>query len=128
MIGYVTIGTNDLTRAQKFYDAVLGEIGAKRSWNNERMTGWTTGPKVPSLVVTKPYNEKPATGGNGTMVALSMNSTDDVKKVHSKAIALGAQDEGAPGFRGSDDHGFYGAYFRDPDGNKLVAFCFVAKP
>jgi catechol 2,3-dioxygenase-like lactoylglutathione lyase family enzyme len=127
MIGYVTVGTNNLERAQSFYDAVLGEIGAKRSWNNERMSGWSTAPRAPSLVVAKPYDEKTASVGNGTMVALSVGSPDDVKKVHAKALALGAKDEGAPGFRGGDNSGFYGGYFRDLDGNKLAAFCIVPK-
>jgi predicted lactoylglutathione lyase len=127
MIGYVMIGTNDLTRAQKFYDAVLGEVGAKRSWDNERMTGWTTGVRTPTLVVTKPYDQKSASVGNGTMVALSMASPDDVKKIHAKAVSLGGADEGAPGFRGGENSGFFGGYFRDLDGNKLVAFCMVPK-
>ena len=127
MIGYITIGTNDMVRAQKFYDAVLGEVGAKRNWDNDRMTGWTTGARAPTLVVTKPYDQMAATVGNGTMVALSMNSQDDVKKIHAKAVLLGGKDEGAPGFRGGDNSGFFGGYFRDLDGNKLAAFCMVPK-
>jgi catechol 2,3-dioxygenase-like lactoylglutathione lyase family enzyme len=125
MIGYVMVGTNDLPRAQKFFDAVFGEIGAKRGWDNERMTGWSVG-KGPSVLAVKPHDGKPATAGNGTMVAVSVASPDEVKKVHAKAMAMGGKDEGAPGFRGGDNSGFYGGYFRDLDGNKFVAFCMVA--
>ena len=124
MIGYVTVGTNDLERAQKFFDAVFGEMGAKRSWNNERMTGWSMAPRQPSIVVAKPYDEKGATFGNGTMIAIATTSQADVDKVYAKAIAMGGKDEGAPGFRGDT---FYGGYFRDLDGNKFVAFCITPK-
>ncbi len=128
MIGYVTVGTNDLERARKFFDGVFGEIGAKRAWDNERMTGWSVGPRTPTLMVTKPYDQKEATGGNGTMIALAVGSPDDVKKMHAKALSLGGKDEGAPGFRPADANGgFYGGYFRDLDGNKFVAFCMVSK-
>ena len=127
MIGYVMVGTNDMARAQKFFDGVLGEIGAKRSWNNERMTGWSTGAKSPTIVVTKPYDEKSATVGNGGMIAITAGSPEDVTKVYAKAMALGGKDEGAPGFRGGDNSGFFGGYFRDLDGNKFVAFCMVPK-
>ena len=124
MIGYVTVGTNDLTRAQNFFDAVFGEIGAKRAWNNERMTGWSMGPRQPSIAVAKPYDEKNATFGNGTMIAIATTSQEDVNKVHAKALTMGGKDEGAPGMRGDN---FYGGYFRDLDGNKFVAFCMVPK-
>lgn len=127
MIGYVMVGTNDLPRAQKFFDGVLGEVGAKRSWDNDRMTGWSAGPKTPTIVVVKPYDQKEASVGNGSMVAVAAPSPDDVKKVHAKALAMGGKDEGAPGFRGGDNSGFYGGYFRDLDGNKFVAFCMVPK-
>lgn len=128
MIGYVMVGTNDKARAEGFFDAVFGEVGGKRSWSNERMTGWSTAPRAPSIVVTKPYDEKGATVGNGGMVAISVASPEDVNKVHGKAVALGGKDEGAPGFRPAEaSNGFYGGYFRDLDGNKFVAFCMVKK-
>lgn len=127
MIGYVTVGTNDIERSRTFFDAVFGEIGGKRTWNNDRMTGWGTG-RGPALVVTKPYDERSATFGNGTMVAIATGSPEDVKKLYAKAISLGGTDEGAPGFRGGEsDSGFFGGYFRDLDGNKFVAFCQVPK-
>jgi predicted lactoylglutathione lyase len=121
MIGYVTLGTNDLARAATFYDGVLAELGATRFMENERMIGWGTKPDQPMLALIKPFDEKEATVGNGAMVALNAGSQEVVQKVYAKAIALGAQDEGEPGPRGEGN--FYGGYFRDMDGNKLVAYC-----
>lgn len=121
MIGYVTLGTNDLERAVKFYDALLAEIGAARMMESDRFVAWAVSPQQPSLAVTKPFDEKAATVGNGVMVALVVDSPAKVNALHAKAMALGGQDEGAPGPRG--DSGFYAGYFRDLDGNKLNAFC-----
>ena len=121
MIGYVTLGTNDLQRAANFYDALLGEIGARRFLENETFIAWAVSPEAPALAATKPYDGNAATVGNGTMVALAMDSPDTVDMLHRKALELGAQDEGAPGPRGGGS--FYAGYFRDPDGNKLNAFC-----
>jgi catechol 2,3-dioxygenase-like lactoylglutathione lyase family enzyme len=127
MIGYITIGTNDLARAAKFYDAVLGEMGAKQQWSNERMVSWGAAPRTPSVIVTKPYDGQDAYHGNGTMVALLASSPEVVGRVYQKALSLGAKDEGAPGYRGPEAQGFYGAYFRDLDGNKFAAFCMAPK-
>jgi len=118
MIGYVTIGTNDLPRAAAFYDALLGEIGAKRMMETEEFIAWSVRQDAPGLGVTKPFDKKPATVGNGVMVALEAQSAAQVDALHRKALSLGAADEGAPGPRG----GFYAAYFRDLDGNKLNFF------
>jgi len=123
MIGYVTLGTNDLDRAEKFYDALLAELGGKRIMSNERMRFYGSGPGKPMLAICTPADKQPATSGNGTMVALSADSKETVDRVYKKAIALGARDEGAPGPRGN---GFYGGYFRDLDGNKFVAFIMGA--
>ncbi len=120
MIGYVTIGTNDLARAASFYDALLGEMGAKRMMENEQFVAWSVKPDQPGLGVTKPFDKKPATVGNGVMVALMVDSTAKVDALHRKALQLGGLDEGAPGRRGE---GFYAGYFRDLDGNKLNFFC-----
>lgn len=125
MIGYVTLGTNDLERAGKFYDALFSELGASRFMETERLIAWITHPGKPGLGVTKPFDGKPATVGNGVMVAISANNREQVNAIYKKAIELGAQDEGAPGPRGPE--GFYAAYFRDLDGNKLNAF-FVEGP
>lgn len=119
MIGYVTLGTNDFPRAAAFYDALLGEIGAKRFMDTEGFVMWSANPRQAGLCLVKPYDKQPATAGNGTMVALIVDSQAKVDALHRKALALGAQDEGAPGSRGGN---FYAAYFRDLDGNKLNAF------
>lgn len=119
MIGYVTLGTNDIERAARFYDALLGELGASRFMEMETFIAWSTAPGAPAVSVIKPFDGKPATVGNGVMVALAMDSQEKVDALHKKAMELGAQDEGAPGPRGP---GFYAGYFRDPDGNKLNAF------
>ena len=119
MIGYVTIGTNDLARAAAFYDALLGEVGAKRMMENDQFSAWSVRPDAPGLGVTKPFDKKPASVGNGVMVALEAASTTQVDALHRKAMQLGGKDEGAPGPRGE---GFYAGYFRDLDGNKLNFF------
>ena len=119
MIGYVTLGTNDFARAAAFYDQLLAEVGGKRVMTNERMVLWGNQPGAPMVAVCTPYDGKTASVGNGSMVALNVGSQEAVAKVHAKALALGGADEGAPGARGS---GFFGGYFRDLDGNKLVAF------
>jgi predicted lactoylglutathione lyase len=119
MIGYVTLGTNDIERAARFYDALLAEIGASRFMETDTFIAWATGPNAPALSVTKPFDGNAATVGNGVMVALVMDGREKVDALHRKALELGAQDEGAPGPRGP---GFYAGYFRDPDGNKLNAF------
>jgi catechol 2,3-dioxygenase-like lactoylglutathione lyase family enzyme len=123
MIGYVTLGTNDLPRAARFYDALLAEIGAKRFMESERFVGWAVAPDKPSLGVIKPYDGKAATVGNGVMVALVVDSNAKVDAIHRKALELGATDEGAPGPRESET--FYAAYFRDLDGNKLNCYCYT---
>ncbi len=120
MIGYVTLGTNDFERAVGFYDALLATVGHKRLWTADSMAAWGQSRDMPALCITKPYDGAPATMGNGVMVALKVHTQDQVNALHAKALELGAQDEGAPGPRGS--HGFYGGYFRDLDGNKLNAF------
>lgn len=119
MIGYVTLGTNDMARAASFYDALLGELGAKRFMESDRFVAWAVSPAQPSLGVIKPFDGAPASVGNGTMVSLVMPNKAKVDQLHAKAMSLGATDEGAPGARSPS---FYGAYFRDLDGNKLCAF------
>jgi predicted lactoylglutathione lyase len=119
MIGYVTLGTNDLARATKFYDQLTAVMGAKRGWESEKYVGWTVGPAAPMLLLIKPHDGQRATVGNGTMVALAASSKEQVAQIHKKALELGGADEGAVGPRGAD---FYAGYFRDLDGNKLCAF------
>jgi catechol 2,3-dioxygenase-like lactoylglutathione lyase family enzyme len=119
MIGYVTVGSNDLPRAIGFYEKLLGSLGAKPLWENESGAAWGTSMTAPGIGVMKPFDGKPATRGNGTMIALVVDSTDKVDQVYKLALELGATDEGKPGPRGE---GFYAAYFRDLDGNKLNCF------
>lgn len=120
MIGYVTLGTNDMERASKFYDALLGELGAKRFMDTEQFIAWTAEPSGPAISIAKPFDGERATVGNGVMVAMAMDSSERVDAFYNKAIALGATDEGKPGPRGE---GFYAGYFRDLDGNKFNAYC-----
>ncbi len=119
MIGYLTLGTNDLDRASAYYDALLGEIGAKRALEVERLISWRTGEGSPLLGAIVPSDDNPATVGNGTMVGLCVDSREKVDEMHAKALELGGTDEGAPGER---MRGFYAGYFRDLDGNKLNFF------
>jgi catechol 2,3-dioxygenase-like lactoylglutathione lyase family enzyme len=122
MIGYVTLGTNDMARAAAFYDALLGSIGATRFMESERFIAWAVSPTQPALGVIKPYDGQAATVGNGTMVALVVDSKEKVDALYGKAMELGAVDEGPNGPRGER---FYAGYFRDPDGNKLNVFCMT---
>jgi len=125
MIGYVTLGTNDLKRAVAFYDELLAVIGAGRFMEVEDIfVAWAVSPDQPGISVTRPFDGQPATPGNGTMVALAVESKDLVHKVYDKAIELGATDEGPAGPRGDQ---FYAGYFRDLDGNKLNVF-YIANP
>jgi len=119
MIGYVTLGTNDLPKAVAFYEKLLGSLGAKHVWESEQGIAWGTGEHSPGLGIMKPHDGKPATRGNGTMVALAVDSKEKVDALYNLAMKLGATDEGKPGPRGE---GFYAAYFRDLDGNKLNCF------
>jgi catechol 2,3-dioxygenase-like lactoylglutathione lyase family enzyme len=121
MIGYVTLGTNDLARSISFYDAVLAEIGVQRFDTDGGSAYWGKRRGLGMLSVYKPYDGKPATVGNGVMVALAVRGREQVENCHRKALSLGAADEGAPGLRGPT---FYGAYFRDLDGNKLCVFTY----
>ena len=127
MMGYVTLGTNDLARAGSFYDELLAEIGARRVMTDDRMLGWGATPSDTMFSVILPFDGEPATIGNGTMVALNVETPEKVELMYTKALALGATDEGHPHDRGSS-MGFYGGYFRDLDGNKLVAYCLGYEP
>lgn len=119
MIGYVTLGTNDIQRAAAFYDSLLGDLGAARAMSYDTFIMWAVKPGTPGLCVIKPYDKKDATIGNGVMVSLACSNKEQVDKMYNKAISLGAKDEGPAGPRGD---GFYAGYFRDLDGNKLNFF------
>ena len=123
MIGYVTIGMNDAQKSGKFYDAVFDAIGNERKFEDSGWIGY--GPKGSDshgVYVCPPHDGKPATVGNGTMFAFPAPSKDAVHKAYHAALANGGADEGAPGPRPADSTNFYGAYMRDPAGNKLCVY------
>jgi catechol 2,3-dioxygenase-like lactoylglutathione lyase family enzyme len=120
MLAYVTIGTNDMERAVAFYDALLAEVGARQLFGMDRIKFYGTSTSEAMLAVCIPYDEKPHERGNGQMVAIPGGSREGVDALYAKALELGASDEGPPGER--IPNVFYGAYVRDPDGNKL---CFM---
>ena len=117
MLAYATLGTKDLPKAAAFYDEVLGVLGAKRFMEEpDYFIAWGNSETGAGLGITYPFDKQAATVGNGCMVALGAGSREQVDAVYNKALALGGSDEGAPGQRSP---GFYAAYFRDLDGNKL---------
>jgi len=121
MIGYVTLGTNDLDRSVAFYDALFAIFGVPRFMEQPgRFVAWATAHDAPSVCVTVPFDGAPATVGNGVMVALRRKNREEVDAAYRKALELGATSEGEPGPRVA---GFYVGYFRDLDGNKLNAYC-----
>jgi catechol 2,3-dioxygenase-like lactoylglutathione lyase family enzyme len=119
MIGYVTVGTNDLPRAAKFYDAIAAEMGTARMMEFDTFIAWGTPGGGAGVAATKPYDGNAASVGNGVMVAFEAADNAQVDRIYAIALANGGTDEGPPGPRGD---GFYAGYFRDPDGNKLNAF------
>jgi catechol 2,3-dioxygenase-like lactoylglutathione lyase family enzyme len=119
MIGYVTLGTNNLSRAAEFYDAICGELGVGRMMEHETFIAWGKPGGGAGIGLTKPFDGNAATVGNGVMVALECKDRAQVDRVYNLARSMGGADEGAPGER---MEGFYAGYFRDPDGNKLNAF------
>ena len=126
MIGYVTLGTNDLTRARAFYDTLLAEMGVRRMMElGDRGSAWAAAMDKPMLCIMKPYDSRPATVGNGVMAGIAVDSRDQVDRIYKKALELGGTDEGPPGLRPEGGEGFYAAYFRDLDGNKLDVFCYA---
>jgi catechol 2,3-dioxygenase-like lactoylglutathione lyase family enzyme len=122
MIGYITIGATDVEAALPFFDAVFGAMGGERK---SFEGGWGFyGDKGGDgdVGICKPFDGQPARGGNGVMIAFKAPSQDAVRAAHAAALATGGTDEGAPGFRPPDGKAFYGAYFRDPAGNKFCVF------
>lgn len=121
-IGYVTIGAHDVEQALPFFDKVFGAFGYERG---EPDGGWAFyGPKggAPSVGICKPHDGQPARGGNGIMIAFKADDQDQVRAAHAAALSAGGTDEGAPGFRPPEGNSFYGAYFRDPVGNKYCVY------
>lgn len=123
MIGYITLGTNQFEKAATFYDELFATLGATRLMESDSFVAWSTGMNAPAFSIIKPYDGKPASVGNGVMIAIAFDSPEKVDAFYAKALELGATDEGPPGAR-SDT--FYAGYFRDLDGNKLNGFCMTA--
>jgi catechol 2,3-dioxygenase-like lactoylglutathione lyase family enzyme len=120
MIGYVTLGTNNLNKAAKFYDKIASEMGIGRFMESDTFIAWGAPGGGAGLGLTKPFDGNAMSVGNGVMVALAAKDKAQVDRIYKLALSLGASCEGPPGPRG--DGGFYAAYFRDPEGNKLNAF------
>jgi len=125
MIGYVVLGTNDLPLAAAFYDALLAEMNVSRMMEfGDRGFAWGAAMDKPMLCIMKPYDGQDASVGNGVMAGIAADSRDQVDRIYHKALELGGADEGAPGLRAEGGDGFYAAYFRDLDGNKLDVFSY----
>jgi len=124
MLAYVMVGTNDLKRSAKFYDAALAPLDLVRTGDGDRYFGYgpKSAPQDAQFFVTKPYDQKPATFGNGTMISLEARSRKAVDEFHAAALASGGTDDGKPGPRPAGGSN-YVAYVRDPDGNKICAYC-----
>jgi predicted lactoylglutathione lyase len=122
MIGYVTLGVNDLARSAPFYDDLFAAAGAGRLWTDERMIIYGQEIDRPMVAICTPYDGGAASAGNGTMVALAMPDRATADRMHAKALELGASCDGPPGLRAPEEMQFYGAYFRSADGHKFCAF------
>ena len=125
MLAYTTVGTNDYAKAQKFYGELFSVIGAKQLLDTGRFTAFGTSMAAPMFGVVKPFNEEPATAGNGQMITIGCKDEDQVQALHAKALELGAACDGEPGLRANG--AFYLCYFKDADGNKIAGFCPPSK-
>jgi catechol 2,3-dioxygenase-like lactoylglutathione lyase family enzyme len=124
MFSHVTVGSSDLKRSAAFYDAVLLEIGltprAVAPDGGPPALCWIKpGQTLPRFYVYQPFDAGPASSGNGSMVALAAPSSESVDRAHAAGLAAGGTNDGAPGLRPQYGAGYYGAYLRDPDNNKI---------
>lgn len=125
MIGYTTLGTDDLVRSGQYYDALLVRMGGERAMQAEDFIAWSFGDGKSMFSVHLPADGGRPSAGNGVMVGLRVDTPEQVRALHHLALSLGGRDEGSPGPR--NDQGFYAAYFRDPHGNKLNLHCFSSE-
>lgn len=124
MLGYVTIGYLHAEPALAFYDPVLGAIGMKRAFFDGGWAGY--GPAASdeqNVFLCPPFDGQPARGGNGIMLAFKGPDKASVDAAYAAGLEAGGTDEGAPGPRPEDSTSFYGAYLRDPTGNKICVYC-----
>ncbi|SFR53518.1 VOC family protein [Litoreibacter janthinus] len=124
MFSHVTLGTNDLKKSLSFYRPFLKAVGWELKFTEEHWAGWM--PPIgdrPLFILTTPVDERPATVGNGAMVAFDCANREVVVRAYDLALSLGACDEGAPGLRPEYHPDYFGAYLRDLDGNKLCLCC-----
>lgn len=129
MFAYAMLGANDFEKAVQFYDALMNLLGQRRSWTDANVASWgCLDARGTGLSVGRPFDGQPASFGNGGMLAFHARSVELVKSLHKTALVMGGTDEGAPGLRDRYGPGFYVAYVRDPDGNKLAFVCYDAPP
>lgn len=126
MIIYTTVGITDLGRSLRFYEPLFAEMGLDRCWLDETSVSWgrKDEPSFARFSIGYPFDGKPASIGNGTMTAFQVDEPARIDRLHQLALCNGGRDEGAPGRRPHYGGGFYGAYVRDPDGNKLAFICY----
>jgi catechol 2,3-dioxygenase-like lactoylglutathione lyase family enzyme len=124
MFDYITLGTNDLPRAVRFYDAALGPLNLTRLRDDTTEAGYGPAGGNPGFWVNQPFDGRAATSGNGAMPCFSAPTPEAVRAFHAAGLAHGGSDEGAPGLRPYGP-GFFAAYLRDPDGNKISAVCHL---
>lgn len=127
MIAYVTVGADDISRAERFYSAFLPTLGyTLETYHGDLSYVWPTKPgearAMPDFYVKAPFDGQPATAGNGAMFAFEAKSQRQVRDLHRAALAAGGSDEGSPGFRASYGAHFFVSYLRDPQGNKIAIF------
>jgi catechol 2,3-dioxygenase-like lactoylglutathione lyase family enzyme len=123
MFSHVTIGSNDVARARSFYDSLLQPLGLVRHAEFPKAVGYGPAGGRPQLWLVAPLDRKPASVGNGITIGLEADNRAVVDAAHAAGLAAGGRDEGAPGLRAHYHPNYYGAYLRDPDGNKLCIVC-----
>ncbi|GGE38357.1 lactoylglutathione lyase [Agaricicola taiwanensis] len=127
MFAYAMLGTNDLPKALRFYDALMALLGQERCWTGENEASWgALDAQGVGFCVTRPFDGEAARVGNGVMLAFKTPTAELVKTLHETALEMGGTSEGAPGLRPHYGDGFYVAYARDPDGNKIAFVCYDA--
>ncbi|MBN9485839.1 MAG: VOC family protein [Alphaproteobacteria bacterium] len=123
MFSHVTVGSNDIPRAKRFYDSVTAALGLKRQADHAEAVGYGAPDGRPQLWIVRPLDKKAASVGNGITIGLNATDRSAVDAAHAAALASGGTDEGKPGVRAHYHPNYYGAYVRDPDGNKVCIVC-----